>query len=1172
MELKTTFKIHRTLLMGVLFLGTSSIFAQNQIFATRITNEQQVDLSANAIDSNLQTQAEIRASSGFAAGLGAYSGNLEIEFPQSLSANTTSYVKIDTEDHLLACLIGGNLGTLLADIAGTILVGNQEFTVEAKNGNTTILSGSSNTLGSLSNNSLRVVVNSTNDYFLAVTPSNTYNRISLTNSLGSVIGLNNTRRLSVSGAYTNQGTDDCGTPDYTSFSGNGLTLDLLNLGGAGVVNPSAAIDGNPNTFSQLGLGLIGVAADIEQTIYFNAPSNSDDSIFIQLALDPSLLQASIANNVEVVAQNGPDNAVFSGKLSSFLNVDVLGLLQSDNIATIEVRPETSFDRLTIRLSSLLNASLDQQIRIHDIYTAPSSPTIDVQSEDSSVCKGSSANLFATAEGGDNLELRWYDAPTGGNLLAIVDSGEAFITPELTADTTFYVASAKTTCSKESPRVPLTVSIVNVPEADDINIIGAENPLCSSSEVVLKPSSTTVGTFSWYFDAAGTNEITDGIISGGVSYTIESDGTLLINGLDEANSPYTFYSKLTGSSSVCENTLDNLKPVVLNITDSDFQALVNITSILTIEDLINIFQGSPSITVNGNVSGDADTGDMVTLFINDAEYNGTIDSNSNFSIPVNGTDLVQDLDGEIITVVSNGICSIGGRRLIEIPDLPIDNLLQVFCESDLALVSDLQFDRSIIVLYESINGEAIVDENRSLKDGEKFFAGIPSIPISVMSRVEITVKIISVSPPTTSTMEQTFCESDNPVIGDIQVNEQDVVFYDSPENGNELDTSTPLEDGKTYYAANRESGCESITRLEITTYLGNEEPVVISGEFEEVCLNREYTYTTESNKENYVWTVSGGTITNGGTSTDDFASVRWTELQGTEISISYTDTDNCISDAGAEYTVEIINVPPPTTSSTEQTFCESDNPVIGDIQVNEQDIVFYDSAEESIPLDPSTPLEDSKTYYVANGESGCESTSRLEITTYLGDEEPVVISGEFEEVCQNREYIYTTESNKENYVWTVSGGTITNGGTSTDDFAIVRWTELQGAEISVSYTDTDNCLSQAGANYTVAIVSCGEVLGEEFSLIVYNEFTPNNDGFNDFFKVEGLEEFANTVEIYNRNGNLVFSDEDYQNNWDGIANVNAVLQRGKHLPSGTYYYVINIPELERELVGWLQLAR
>jgi gliding motility-associated-like protein len=60
----------------------------------------------------------------------------------------------------------------------------------------------------------------------------------------------------------------------------------------------------------------------------------------------------------------------------------------------------------------------------------------------------------------------------------------------------------------------------------------------------------------------------------------------------------------------------------------------------------------------------------------------------------------------------------------------------------------------------------------------------------------------------------------------------------------------------------------------------------------------------------------------------------------------------------------------------------------------------------------------------------------------------------------------------------------------------------------------------------------------------NVFTPNGDGMNDLFVIENLEYFPNSrLEIFNRWGNLVYSSEDYQNNWDG-----------GNQKTGTYYYI------------------
>lgn len=74
----------------------------------------------------------------------------------------------------------------------------------------------------------------------------------------------------------------------------------------------------------------------------------------------------------------------------------------------------------------------------------------------------------------------------------------------------------------------------------------------------------------------------------------------------------------------------------------------------------------------------------------------------------------------------------------------------------------------------------------------------------------------------------------------------------------------------------------------------------------------------------------------------------------------------------------------------------------------------------------------------------------------------------------------------------------------------------------------------------------------------NGFSPNGDGLNDFWIIEGIEAYPqNAVVIYNRWGNRVFEIKNY-NNVDkvfwGEANVMTNLGAGK-LPSGTYFFEI-----------------
>jgi gliding motility-associated-like protein/uncharacterized repeat protein (TIGR01451 family) len=93
------------------------------------------------------------------------------------------------------------------------------------------------------------------------------------------------------------------------------------------------------------------------------------------------------------------------------------------------------------------------------------------------------------------------------------------------------------------------------------------------------------------------------------------------------------------------------------------------------------------------------------------------------------------------------------------------------------------------------------------------------------------------------------------------------------------------------------------------------------------------------------------------------------------------------------------------------------------------------------------------------------------------------------------------------------------------------------------------------------------------LTIYNEFSPNNDGVNDEFVIDCLERFPNNrVEIYNRWGNLVFSQNGYNNDWTGTSNTNTVVNRGDDLPVGTYYYIIDLKDGSEPRMGWLYINR
>src|SRR5690606_31228712 len=109
------------------------------------------------------------------------------------------------------------------------------------------------------------------------------------------------------------------------------------------------------------------------------------------------------------------------------------------------------------------------------------------------------------------------------------------------------------------------------------------------------------------------------------------------------------------------------------------------------------------------------------------------------------------------------------------------------------------------------------------------------------------------------------------------------------------------------------------------------------------------------------------------------------------------------------------------------------------------------------------------------------------------------------------------------------------------------------------SDSSNDWAEAGAGPTC--------------LQVYNEFSPNGDGVNDFFKIDCIENYPNNMlQVSNRWGNIVFESRSYKNDWDGTPNGRAMVQKEKQLPVGTYFYLLDLGDGSKPRTDWLYINR
>jgi len=109
-----------------------------------------------------------------------------------------------------------------------------------------------------------------------------------------------------------------------------------------------------------------------------------------------------------------------------------------------------------------------------------------------------------------------------------------------------------------------------------------------------------------------------------------------------------------------------------------------------------------------------------------------------------------------------------------------------------------------------------------------------------------------------------------------------------------------------------------------------------------------------------------------------------------------------------------------------------------------------------------------------------------------------------------------------------------------------------SDVGTYYVQVSNA---CGIAYdTLRVHPCCETLN------IPNLFTPNEDQHNEYFHIGCLGNGGWNLKVFNRWGGLVYSSDDYQNNWNG-----------DRTSDGVYYYQLSKSGKE-EYKGWVQIVR
>ena len=130
----------------------------------------------------------------------------------------------------------------------------------------------------------------------------------------------------------------------------------------------------------------------------------------------------------------------------------------------------------------------------------------------------------------------------------------------------------------------------------------------------------------------------------------------------------------------------------------------------------------------------------------------------------------------------------------------------------------------------------------------------------------------------------------------------------------------------------------------------------------------------------------------------------------------------------------------------------------------------------------------------------------------------------------------------------------------DSFSMIE--SLVPEEYRVKITDDMGCITSD----TIDVKS-----NPAICITVYKVFSPNDDDTHEFWEIENVHLYPEAlVEVYDRTGKQVYRRQNYINAEEHAFGGKDL--EGRTLPSGTYYYVINLKNEEAVFKGALTIVR
>ena len=370
---------------------------------------------------------------------------------------------------------------------------------------------------------------------------------------------------------------------------------------------------------------------------------------------------------------------------------------------------------------------------------------------------------------------------------------------------------------------------------------------------------------------------------------------------------------------------------------------------------------------------------------------------------------------------------------------------------------------------------------------------------------------------------------------------------SPSTGVSISGNTVTAPAGIYTVTAASGACTSIASANVTV---NAQPAIpnapTSGGNQTVC-------TDGTTNQTLTATATGGTITWYDAATAGNIVTSPTQVGvGTKTYYAQASNGTCSSLTRTAVTLTINStLAQPTSGAVTQPTCS--------IATGSFSITNYNSAYTYV-VSPSTGVSvlgntvtaPAGTYTVTATSGACTSIASTSVTVDAQPTAPVqatlgtvtqptytTATGSFSITNYNASYTYVVSPSTG---VSVSGNTVTApAGTYTVTATLRACTSIASINIIVNEQPTTLACSMK-------------------NMLICKVLTPNNDGFNDYFKITGLEgcNFTFGVKIFNRWGKMVYRSDNYQNDWNGKFDGTGI-QIGSNtaLPTGTYYCIVTV---------------